>query len=232
MAEIIYDTAPGVRQMYFATGTLGAATKASNINALVAQGVKVIADDIFYIDEPFFQDGVVSQAVDAAKAAGVTYLASAGNRGEAELGGGLHTDAAPRGEHVGERLRPAGGSRRDPDARHVHEHAAVPLDAVGRTLGRRHDRPGSGRLADRGRCPDLHRDLEHQQHHVGDPAEFSASTSRASPRPSGSRCVGSAGTGTPFIKYIMGGTPACTPSASTRPTRTPSTPMRPRPRAR
>ena len=36
----------------------------------MASGVKVIADDIFYIDQPFFQDGVVSQAVDAAKAAG------------------------------------------------------------------------------------------------------------------------------------------------------------------
>ena len=80
MAEILYDGAPGITQMYFATGTLSAASKASNIAALVGQGVKVIADDIFYIDEPMFQDGVVSQAVDAAKAAGVTYLASAGNR--------------------------------------------------------------------------------------------------------------------------------------------------------
>ena len=40
----------------------------------------MIADDIYYLDEPMFQDGVVAQAVDAAKAAGVTYLASAGNR--------------------------------------------------------------------------------------------------------------------------------------------------------
>ena len=37
MAEIIFDTAPGVRQMYFATGTMGAASKASNIAALVAR---------------------------------------------------------------------------------------------------------------------------------------------------------------------------------------------------
>ena len=54
--------------------------KANSIADLVAQGVDVIADDIFYLDEPMFQDGVVAQAVDAAKAAGVTYLASAGNR--------------------------------------------------------------------------------------------------------------------------------------------------------
>ena len=80
MAEIIYDEAPGITEMFFSTGTTGAAAKAASINNLVAAGVKVIADDIFYLDEPMFQDGQVAQAVDAAKAAGVTYLASAGNR--------------------------------------------------------------------------------------------------------------------------------------------------------
>jgi hypothetical protein len=81
MAEIIYDEAPGVTDMVFSSGTAtNAAGKATSINNLVAAGVKVIADDIFYPDEPMFQDGVVAQAVDAAKAAGVVYLASAGNR--------------------------------------------------------------------------------------------------------------------------------------------------------
>ena len=80
MAEIIYDEAPGVTEMYFSTGTVSAAGKAASINNLVAAGVKVIADDIFYLDEPMFQDGQVAQAVDAATAAGVNYFASAGNR--------------------------------------------------------------------------------------------------------------------------------------------------------
>ena len=81
MAEIIYDTAPGVSQFVFGSGTVGgAAGKANAINALVASGARVIADDIFYLTEPFFQDGQVSQAVDAARATGVTYFASAGNR--------------------------------------------------------------------------------------------------------------------------------------------------------
>jgi hypothetical protein len=81
MAEIIYDEAPGITDMYFSTGTISAAGKAASINNLVAAGVKIIADDIFYLDEPMFQDGVVAQAVDAATAAGVNYFASAGNRG-------------------------------------------------------------------------------------------------------------------------------------------------------
>lgn len=81
MAEIIYDTAPGLNRIYFASGTAsGAVGKANAIDALVASGVNIIADDIYYLDQPYFQDGVVAQAVDAAKAAGVAYFASAGNR--------------------------------------------------------------------------------------------------------------------------------------------------------
>jgi hypothetical protein len=81
MSEIVYDEAPGVNSIQFASGTVfGAADKADSINLLKNAGVDVIADDIFYLSEPFFQDGVVSQAVDQAKAAGVAYFASAGNR--------------------------------------------------------------------------------------------------------------------------------------------------------
>ena len=81
MAEIIYDGAPGLNRIAFASGTVsGPADKADSIDQLVADGVDIIADDIFWLTEPFFQDGVVAQAVDAANAAGVTYFASAGNR--------------------------------------------------------------------------------------------------------------------------------------------------------
>jgi hypothetical protein len=80
MAEIIYDEAPGITNMLFDTGTTGAATKAAHISELVSNGAKVIADDTFYLIEPFFQDGVVSQAVDQAAANGTAYIASAGNR--------------------------------------------------------------------------------------------------------------------------------------------------------
>lgn len=80
MAEIIFDEAPGLQRILFSSGTLGAVSKAASIDNLVANGADLIADDIFYLGEPFFQDGVIAQAVDRAKAAGVPYLASAGNR--------------------------------------------------------------------------------------------------------------------------------------------------------
>jgi hypothetical protein len=99
MAEIIYDEAPGITDMAFSTGTVSASGKAASINALVAAGAKVIADDIFYLDEPMFQDGQVAQAVDAAKAAGVSYFASAGNRArqswEGTMSAGTDNDFDP-----------------------------------------------------------------------------------------------------------------------------------------
>ena len=83
MMEIIHDTAFGLAEgdYFFASGTTsGPAGKADSINQLTFHGVDVVADDIFYLGEPFFQDGVVAQAVDNAKAHGVAYFTSAGNR--------------------------------------------------------------------------------------------------------------------------------------------------------
>ncbi len=80
MAEIVYDTAPGITDMYFSSGTTGGpAVKAASIADLVSHGVDVIVDDVPAIDQPFWQDGVVAQAVDAAYNAGVAYFVSAGN---------------------------------------------------------------------------------------------------------------------------------------------------------
>ena len=80
MAEVLYDTAPGIPKIIFATGSGGPVARAANIDALVAAGAKVIADDVVNLSEPFYQDGIVAQAADRAKANGTAYLVSAGNR--------------------------------------------------------------------------------------------------------------------------------------------------------
>jgi Subtilase family len=79
MAEIVYDEAPGISGIVFADGGGGPASKAAAIDDLVSHGVDVIADDVYYPGEPFYQDDVVAQAVDRAKAADVAYLVAAGN---------------------------------------------------------------------------------------------------------------------------------------------------------
>lgn len=91
MGQIIYKMAPKAR-IGFATANGGEVGFANNIRALAAlpgfeyppevqKGFKadVICDDVGYSDEPFFQDGIVGNAVDDVFAAGVSYFSSAGN---------------------------------------------------------------------------------------------------------------------------------------------------------
>lgn len=82
IGEVVADEAPGVAGLAFASGTAGEGPvgKRTAIEQLVAQGAGVIVDDVYFLQEPFFQDGIIAQAVDAARAAGVVYVASAGNR--------------------------------------------------------------------------------------------------------------------------------------------------------
>ncbi|WZO99777.1 Ig-like domain-containing protein [Isosphaeraceae bacterium EP7] len=79
MLEEIYDLAPGA-QLFFATAFTGPVGFANNIRALAAAGAQVIVDDVGYGSQPFFQDGVISQAVsDVRNQYNVLYFSAAGN---------------------------------------------------------------------------------------------------------------------------------------------------------
>lgn len=78
MAQTVHDLAPGA-SIDFATALPSETAFASNIRALWHAGAGVIADDVVYLEEPFFQDGPVAQAVGEATAAGVSYFSAAGN---------------------------------------------------------------------------------------------------------------------------------------------------------
>jgi hypothetical protein len=80
MLQIVYDVAPGA-SLAFYTAENSEADFANGIGALATAGAKVIADDVGYFDEPFFQDGIVAQAIDAVEAQGVAYFSAAGNDG-------------------------------------------------------------------------------------------------------------------------------------------------------
>jgi hypothetical protein len=86
MLQIVHDVAPGA-SLAFYTADNGEADFAAGIGKLAAAvsaggaGARVIADDVGYFDEPFFQDGIVAQAIDAAEANGVAYFSAAGNDG-------------------------------------------------------------------------------------------------------------------------------------------------------
>ena len=78
MLQVVYDVAPGT-SLAFYTAENSEADFASGIGKLAAAGAKIIADDVGYFDEPFFQDGLVAEAVDAVEAQGVAYFSAAGN---------------------------------------------------------------------------------------------------------------------------------------------------------
>jgi Subtilase family len=78
MMQIIHDIAPGA-SLAFYTAAEGEQSFAQGILALAADGCKVIVDDVSYLDEPFFQNGVVAQAIQTVEAEGVTVVTAAGN---------------------------------------------------------------------------------------------------------------------------------------------------------
>lgn len=80
MLQIVHDVAPGA-SLAFYTAENGQADFANGIQKLATSGAKVIVDDVGYFEEPFFQDGVIAQAIDTVVGQGVAYFSSAGNDG-------------------------------------------------------------------------------------------------------------------------------------------------------
>jgi subtilisin family serine protease len=97
MLEIVHDLAPGA-SLAFYTAYESELDFAQGIRALAQDGAGVIVDDVAYLDEPFFQDGIVGQAVnDVVSQYGVTYVTAAGNDADrgyeatfSDAGGGFH----------------------------------------------------------------------------------------------------------------------------------------------
>src|SRR5208337_4265332 len=78
MLQIVHAVAPGA-SLAFHTGDNSEADFANGIQALANAGAKVIADDLGYYDEPFFQDGLIAQAIDTVESHGAAYFSAAGN---------------------------------------------------------------------------------------------------------------------------------------------------------
>jgi hypothetical protein len=96
MLQIVHDVAPNAELM-FRSGFISAGNFADGIKSLRDSGCKVIVDDITYITEPFFRDGVIAQAVEDVSASGVNYFTSAGNFGIKSYEGVFTPMVAPAG---------------------------------------------------------------------------------------------------------------------------------------
>jgi hypothetical protein len=104
MLEQIHDIAPGA-SLAFSTGLRRGADLRLGIRALATQaGAQVIVDDVGRADEPFFQDGIIAQAVtDVVRNNRVTYFSSAGNSADH----GYESDFRPATATVGASARGA-----------------------------------------------------------------------------------------------------------------------------
>jgi hypothetical protein len=80
MLQVVHDVAPGA-SLAFYTADNSEADFANGIQTLANAGARVIADDVGYYNEPFFQDGLVAEAINAVAARGVAYFSAAGNDG-------------------------------------------------------------------------------------------------------------------------------------------------------
>ena len=109
LAEVIHDVAPGAA-IAVHSAVNGQPSFAQGIIDLANAGAHVITDDVIYFAEPMFQDGIVAQAVDRAKALGVSYFSAAGNQARQSY----ESPFRPSGQFVNIGLGPAEAHDFDP----------------------------------------------------------------------------------------------------------------------
>jgi subtilisin family serine protease len=80
MLEIVHDLAPGASLAFY--GPTTSADMVAGINALAAAGARVIVDDITFLDEPKFQDGMIAVAARNFATNGRLYATAAGNEAQ------------------------------------------------------------------------------------------------------------------------------------------------------
>lgn len=91
LLQLIHDIAPGANLAFhtaYANGPFysdlefslaSEQVMADGIRALAAAGADIIVDDIGFLSEPFFQDGIITQAINEVVGNGIAYFSSAGN---------------------------------------------------------------------------------------------------------------------------------------------------------
>ncbi len=117
MLEIVYDIAPGA-ELYFHDCGKSRLEFNRAVDELVNQGCTVICDDIGWLAEPFFEDGIVAAHVkEVIKEHDLLYVSSAGNSGDSHYqgffydnGNGWHDFSRGKGkvENLRLEIKPSG----------------------------------------------------------------------------------------------------------------------------
>jgi subtilisin family serine protease len=111
MMQIVRDVAPAASGA-FHTAYFGSADFAIGILRLAQEAKSdVIVDDIIYLAEPMFQDGIIAQAADIAYQSGVPYFSSAGNRARQSWQGKFRNSHVPGNFGIENRFGPGNDTR-------------------------------------------------------------------------------------------------------------------------
>ena len=108
MAQLVHAVAPGAKLYFSSSMPYGDPSKislektlaiqeifAERIRELVELGCDIIVDDIYVPAEPWFQDGPISLAVDAAVQSGVAYFSAASNNSNVSYQSNVSLTEAP-----------------------------------------------------------------------------------------------------------------------------------------
>ncbi len=83
MLENIHDIAPGASLAFDTSGISDLSMSQAVVALANTAKSNIIVDDVKFPDDPVFQDGLISQAVDTVVGQGTTYFSSAGNQANA-----------------------------------------------------------------------------------------------------------------------------------------------------
>ena len=99
MLEIVHDMAPGAA-LGFGSGIASSLQFIQSVEELTRDfQADIIVDDIGFFLEPYFEDGPIAQAVQAAIDQGVLYVSSAGNQAQEHYEGDYVDSGDGRGSH-------------------------------------------------------------------------------------------------------------------------------------
>lgn len=127
MMQILHDVAPGA-DLAFHTAGGGQANFAQGIRDLANAGTEVIVDDVAYTTEPWFQDGVVAEAVEeVTQNEDVTYFSAVGNDARQS-----HVEAD--GFTASDEIGPFEGPLHDFEGGDVEQQVTIPTDATARFI--------------------------------------------------------------------------------------------------
>ncbi len=96
MLQIVHDIAPGA-ELGFRTGIVSEGDLAMGVIDCMDNGCDMIVDDVTFLTSPFYQDGVIAQAVDSVVGQGVSYMVAAGNFEDFSYAADFNPIPAPTG---------------------------------------------------------------------------------------------------------------------------------------